>query len=200
MEKPGDVLKKLGMTGILTLPPEEGGISQLLCDTDECYCPRGRGYFDPISQDDQGAWVEWMPTEEHWPIGQAEGGLRVKANIWLAHRLCNFLAGLEQERRVRGPGSRNGRGPIPRSTSPSSATAKPLMPSGDSNPVAGRRIQIRPVLFPLIRRAHGIFPKSAAPYSNSKDRNGCHSSEGRSSSEGWGVPFRAPPSPNRASA
>lgn len=43
--------------------------------------------------------MEWMPTEEHWPIGQAEGGLRVKGNIWLAHRLCNFLAGLEQERR-----------------------------------------------------------------------------------------------------
>ena len=36
MEKPADVLKKLGMTGILTLPPEEGGASQLLCETDEC--------------------------------------------------------------------------------------------------------------------------------------------------------------------
>jgi hypothetical protein len=43
--------------------------------------------------------VEWMPPEEHWPIGQVEGGLRVKGNIWLAHRLCNFLAGLEEERR-----------------------------------------------------------------------------------------------------
>jgi hypothetical protein len=96
MEKPADVLKKLGVTGILTLPPEEGGASQLLCDTDECYCPRGRGYFDPISQDDQGAWI---PTEEHWPIGQAERGPRVKGNIWLAHKLCNFLAGAEEERK-----------------------------------------------------------------------------------------------------
>ena len=99
MEKPGDVLKKFGMTGILTLPPEEGGVSQLLCDVDECYCPRGRGYFEPISRDDHGALVDWMPTEEHWPAGQAERGSRVKGNIWLAHRLCNFLAGLEQERR-----------------------------------------------------------------------------------------------------
>jgi hypothetical protein len=99
MEKPSDVLRKLGMTGILTLLPEEGGVSQLLCDVDECYCPRGRGYFDPISRDDQGALVDWMPTEEHWPVGQAEGGLKTKGNIWLAHRLCNRLAGLDQERR-----------------------------------------------------------------------------------------------------
>jgi len=35
MEKPSDVLRKLGMTGILTLLPEEGGVSQLLCDVDE---------------------------------------------------------------------------------------------------------------------------------------------------------------------
>jgi hypothetical protein len=37
MEGPADVLKKLGVTGILTLPPEEGGVSQLLCDTDELW-------------------------------------------------------------------------------------------------------------------------------------------------------------------
>lgn len=99
MEKPGAVLRKLGMTGILTLPPEKGGVSQLLCDVDECYCPRGRGHFEPISRDDQGALVDWMPTQEHWPVGQAERGSKTKGNIWLAHRLCNILAGLEQERR-----------------------------------------------------------------------------------------------------
>jgi len=40
-----------------------------------------------------------MPTEEHWPVGQTEGGLKTKGNIWLAHRSCNRLAGLDQERR-----------------------------------------------------------------------------------------------------
>jgi hypothetical protein len=96
---PGEVLRRLGMQGILTLPPEQGGASQLLCDVDECYCPRGRGYFEPISRDEMGALVDWMPTEEHWPISHAEHGPKVKGNIWLAHRLCNRLAGLDEERR-----------------------------------------------------------------------------------------------------
>ena len=87
------------MTGILTLSPEEGGAFQVLCDVDECYCPHGRGYFQPISRDEDGALVEWMPTEEHWPVGRAEHGKKTKGNIWLAHRLCNMLAGLDQERK-----------------------------------------------------------------------------------------------------
>ena len=53
MDAPADVLRKLGMTGILTMPPEKGGVTQVLCDVDECFCPRGRGYFDPISRDDE---------------------------------------------------------------------------------------------------------------------------------------------------
>lgn len=99
METPGDVLKKLGMKGILTLAPEKGGAFLVLCDVDECYCPRGRGYFEPISRDDEGALVDWMPTEEHWPVSQAEHGTRTQGNIWLAHRLCNRLAGLDEERK-----------------------------------------------------------------------------------------------------
>src|SRR4051794_14086917 len=98
MPTPAEVLRSLGMTGILTLPPERGGVSQVLCDVDECYCPRGRGYFDPIQRDDEGRLVDWMPTEEHWPMSQAEGGSRIQGNVWLAHRLCNRLAGLAYER------------------------------------------------------------------------------------------------------
>lgn len=85
-------LKQLGMTGILTESIEEGGATYMLCEMDECYSPRGRGYFEPISRNSEGRLVHWMPTEEHWPIGQAEGGHRVKGNVWLAHRLCNKLA------------------------------------------------------------------------------------------------------------
>lgn len=87
-----EVLRQLGMKGILTEPPEKGGVMYLLCDMDVCYCPRGRGYFEPISRDSEGRLVSWMPTEEHWPEGQAEGGRRINANVWLAHRLCNKLA------------------------------------------------------------------------------------------------------------
>jgi hypothetical protein len=100
MKTPGEVLKRLGMRGILTSGPDKGGVTQLLCDVDECYCPRGRGYFEPIGRDDLGRLVDWMPTEEHWPKSQAEGGQRVKGNVWLAHRLCNRSAGLEHERRL----------------------------------------------------------------------------------------------------
>lgn len=39
------------MPGILTMSPEQGGITELLCDMDECYRPRGRWDFEPISSD-----------------------------------------------------------------------------------------------------------------------------------------------------
>jgi hypothetical protein len=87
-----DVLLELGMTGILTLPPEDGGVTFLLCEMDVCYSPRGRGYFERMSRDSEGRLVHWMPTEEHWPIAKADRGHRVKGNVWLAHRLCNKLA------------------------------------------------------------------------------------------------------------
>lgn len=88
----GEVLRNLGMKRILTQPAEKGGIAYLLCDMDVCYCPRGRGYFEPISRDLEGRLTYWMPTEEHWPRGQAVGGRRTKGNVWLAHRRCNELA------------------------------------------------------------------------------------------------------------
>lgn len=75
------------MQGILTLAPEEGGITDLLCDMDYCYCPRGRGYFDPLSV----PLTEWMPSEEHFPKLKTFGGRRVPGNIRLAHRRCNGL-------------------------------------------------------------------------------------------------------------
>ena len=71
----------------------------MLCDVDECYCPHGRGYFQPIPRDAEGPLVDWMPTEEHWPVSKAERGTRAPGNIWLAHRLCNRLAGLDEERK-----------------------------------------------------------------------------------------------------
>jgi hypothetical protein len=75
------------MQGLLTLAPEQGGITDLLCDMEYCYCPRGRGYFDPHSV----PLTEWMPSEEHFPKLKTFGGRRVPGNIRLAHMRCNGL-------------------------------------------------------------------------------------------------------------
>ncbi len=76
------------MQGILTLGPGQGGITELLCDTDECYCPRGRGHFERLSV----PLTDWMPSEDHFPKLRMFGGRRVPGNIRLAHRRCNGLA------------------------------------------------------------------------------------------------------------
>jgi hypothetical protein len=79
--------EEYGMRGILTLSPDKGGITDLLCDMDYCYCPRGRGYFDPLSEH----LTDWMPSEDHHPKLKMFGG-REAGNIRLAHRRCNGLA------------------------------------------------------------------------------------------------------------
>ncbi len=87
---PGDDLRdKYGMTGILTLPPDKGGIADLVCDMDECYCPLGRGYFEPIPKPMLNPIPDWIPTEEHYPSSQMAGGRRYPGNVRLAHRRCN---------------------------------------------------------------------------------------------------------------
>ena len=79
---------EFGMQGILTLPPGQGGITDLLCDMDYCYCPYGRGYFVRLSVPQ----IDWMPSEDHHPRLKMFGGRRVPGNIRLAHRRCNGLA------------------------------------------------------------------------------------------------------------
>lgn len=88
---PGDGLRVMyGMTGILTLPPEKGGITDLLCDMDECFCPRGRAYFERISKALLGKPMsEWIPTDDHFPKSRECGGELRPGNVRLAHKLCN---------------------------------------------------------------------------------------------------------------
>src|SRR6266540_5548633 len=88
LSPPERLREELGMQGILTLAPERGGITELLCDMDECYCPRGRGYFERLSV----PLTDWMPSEDHHPKMKMFGGRRVPGNIRLAHRRCNRLA------------------------------------------------------------------------------------------------------------
>lgn len=80
--------REFRMKGILTLPPEEGGAAEVLCDMEDCYCPRGRAYFDPLGV----PLTDWMPSEDHYPKLRMFGGTRKLGNIRLAHRACNRLA------------------------------------------------------------------------------------------------------------
>jgi len=88
-DRPGDQLRRLGMPGILTMSPEQGGITELLCDMDECYRPRGRWDFEPIPNPMPMKIPEWIPTTDHFPKTKEVGGQKVAGNVRLAHRLCN---------------------------------------------------------------------------------------------------------------
>jgi hypothetical protein len=85
-----DRLKALGVTGILIKAAEQGYITQLACQMPRCFCPEelgGATYFEPVSSE----LSDWMPTLEHFPRPQREGGRREVANAILAHRLCNRI-------------------------------------------------------------------------------------------------------------
>ena len=50
----------------------------------QCYCFRGRRYFEPRSLHS-----DWEPTADHYPRLRAHGGHLTPDNVRLAHRLCN---------------------------------------------------------------------------------------------------------------
>ena len=50
----------------------------------QCYCFRGRRYFDSSS-----CGSDWSPTADHYPRLKAHGGHLTPDNVRLAHRLCN---------------------------------------------------------------------------------------------------------------
>ena len=54
------------------------------CEMPQCYCHRGRRYFDPISP-----YSDWEPTADHYPRLKMHGGRLTRDNVRLAHRLCN---------------------------------------------------------------------------------------------------------------
>jgi hypothetical protein len=84
-------LKKLGVTGVLVQAAEQGYITELACQMPECRCPEelgGRRYFEERTAE----LSDWMPTHEHFPRSEKEGGHRVVDNALLAHRLCNRIA------------------------------------------------------------------------------------------------------------
>jgi hypothetical protein len=51
----------------------------------QCYCFRGRRYFEAIST----PLSKWSPTADHYPRLKMHGGRLTPDNVRLAHRLCN---------------------------------------------------------------------------------------------------------------
>jgi recombinase len=78
-------LRKRGMKGILPLMAERGQIVELLCEMPECYCPKGRGYFDKKSN----PMKDWAPNVDHSPTPKWKGGKLETDNVRLAHVRCN---------------------------------------------------------------------------------------------------------------
>jgi hypothetical protein len=80
-----DQLRGLGTKGVLVQMAERGQIIELRCEMPSCYCPKGRGHFDPNAV----PLSEWAPTADHYPRLKADGGHLVPWNVRLSHKRCN---------------------------------------------------------------------------------------------------------------
>lgn len=78
-------LEDLGVRGVLRQLAQHGQIIDVRCEMPQCYCSRGRKYFDPKSP--RGS--DWEPTADHYPRLKKHGGHLTPDNVRLAHRLCN---------------------------------------------------------------------------------------------------------------
>jgi hypothetical protein len=78
-------LRKLGTRGVLVQMARRGQIIELRCEMPKCYCPKGRGYFEPKLAPR----TPWAPSADHYPRLKADGGHLVPWNVRLAHVQCN---------------------------------------------------------------------------------------------------------------
>jgi hypothetical protein len=83
-ETPGEKLEALGVRGVLWQLARDGQLIDVRCEMPQCYCFRGRRYFEPGS-----TLSEWSPTADHYPRLKMHGGHLTPDNVRLAHRLCN---------------------------------------------------------------------------------------------------------------
>ena len=81
-----DQLRKRGVKdrNVLVRMAERGQLLALKCEMPQCYCFRGRRYFEPMSPG-----ADWMPTADHYPRLKMHGGRLTPDNVRLGHRLCN---------------------------------------------------------------------------------------------------------------
>jgi hypothetical protein len=72
--------------GILMRLARDGQIIEVRCEMPQCYCFRGRSYFERRSEG-----YDWELTADHYPMLKMHGGKLRPENVRLAHRLCNRL-------------------------------------------------------------------------------------------------------------
>ena len=77
-------LEALGVRGILWQLARDGQLIDVRCEMPQCYCFRGRRYFESTSTRSP-----WSPTADHYPRLKMHGGHLTPDNVRLAHRLCN---------------------------------------------------------------------------------------------------------------
>jgi hypothetical protein len=77
-------LEALGVGGILWQLARDGQIVDVRCEMPQCYCFRGRRYFDPGP-----SCSDWSPTADHYPRLKMHGGHLTPDNVRLGHKFCN---------------------------------------------------------------------------------------------------------------
>lgn len=80
-----DQLRALGMKGVLVQMAERGQLLALRCEMPQCYHPRGRSAFDPVTTPR----TKWAPSPDHYPILKSAGGHLRPENVRLSHVWCN---------------------------------------------------------------------------------------------------------------
>jgi hypothetical protein len=83
-DTPLEKLEALGVRGVLWQLARDGQIIDVRCEMPQCYCVRGRRYFEPRPTGSQ-----WSPTADHYPRLKMHGGHLTSDNVRLAHKLCN---------------------------------------------------------------------------------------------------------------
>jgi hypothetical protein len=68
-ETPVEQLEGLGVHGILWQLARDGQLIDVRCEMPQCYCFRGRRYFEPKSP-----LTDWSPTADHYPRLKMHGG------------------------------------------------------------------------------------------------------------------------------
>ena len=81
---PVERLEELRVRGILMQLARDGQLIEVRCEMPQCYCFRGRRYFDPRPPHS-----DWELTADHYPRLKMHGGHLTPDNVRLAHRLCN---------------------------------------------------------------------------------------------------------------
>jgi len=81
---PSEKLEALGVRGVLAQLARDGQIVDVRCEMPQCYCFRGRRYFEP-----RAAGSDWELTADHYPRLKMHGGHLTPDNVRLGHRVCN---------------------------------------------------------------------------------------------------------------